>query len=130
MPKDDDKDEQKTERFNMFMSPSEMKAIDEWAWEKRIRSKSEAVRRLVHIGLGWDQAADQVSDAARDLFYAIHSPTKTATEVETLASNLIRVLAAPTDNQTVFSAVTPIEEAERFAGKLKEVYQPDRKKSE
>lgn len=46
-----DKDEPKTERFNMFMSPSEMKAIDDWAWENRVRSKSEAVRRLVQIGL-------------------------------------------------------------------------------
>jgi len=44
-------DEQKTERFNMFMSPSEMKAIEDWAWENRIRSKSEAVRRLCQIGL-------------------------------------------------------------------------------
>lgn len=43
--------EQKTERFNLFMSPSEMKAIDDWAWENRIRSKSEAMRRLMHIGL-------------------------------------------------------------------------------
>ncbi|MCV3764052.1 hypothetical protein [Rhizobium sp. TRM95796] len=44
-------DEPKSERFNMFISPSEMKAIDEWAWENRIRSKSEAVRRLAAIGL-------------------------------------------------------------------------------
>lgn len=44
-------DEQKTERFNMFMSPSEMEAIDEWAWLNRIRSKSEAVRRLIRIGM-------------------------------------------------------------------------------
>lgn len=44
-------DEQKTERFNMFMSPSEMKAIDDWAWENKIRSKSEAVRRLCQIAL-------------------------------------------------------------------------------
>ena len=51
MPPEDKADEQKTERFNMFMSPSEMKAIDDWAWKKRIRSKSEAVRRLVQIGI-------------------------------------------------------------------------------
>jgi hypothetical protein len=49
-----DKGEQKTERFNMFMSPSEMQAIDDWAWKNRIRSKSEAVRRLVQIGLAFD----------------------------------------------------------------------------
>lgn len=43
--------EPKSERFNMFLSPSEMAAIDEWAWENRIRSKSEAVRRLIQMGL-------------------------------------------------------------------------------
>lgn len=43
--------EPKTVRFNMFLSPSESKAIDDWAWEQRIRSKSEAVRRLCAIGL-------------------------------------------------------------------------------
>lgn len=44
-------DEPKSERFNMFISKSEMEAIDDWSWRKRIRSKSEAVRRLVQIGL-------------------------------------------------------------------------------
>ncbi len=51
MPDQEDPQEQKTERFNMFMSPSEMAAIDDWAWKNRIRSKSEAVRRLCKIGL-------------------------------------------------------------------------------
>lgn len=44
-------DEQKTERFNMYLSPSESKAIDDWAWKNRIRSKSEAIRRLIAIGI-------------------------------------------------------------------------------
>jgi len=56
MAKEPQTDEAKTERFNMFMSPSEMAAIDEWAWENRIRSKSEAVRRLVQIGLAVERA--------------------------------------------------------------------------
>ncbi len=55
-------DEQKTERFNMFMSPSEMKAIDDWAWENKIRSKSEAVRRLVQIGLQADETYKLLQD--------------------------------------------------------------------
>lgn len=50
--------EQKTERFNLFMTPSEMKAIDEWAWENRIRSKPEAMRRLVQIGLETSKRED------------------------------------------------------------------------
>lgn len=47
----DQNPEFKSERFNMFMSPTEMKAIDEWAWQNRIRSKSEAIRRLIALGL-------------------------------------------------------------------------------
>lgn len=44
-------DEPKSERFNMFMSPSELASLDKWAWTNRIRSKSEAVRRLLQIGM-------------------------------------------------------------------------------
>jgi hypothetical protein len=53
-------DEQKTERFNMFMSPSEMTAIDDWAWSNKVRSKSEAVRRLVQIGLALEAATPRI----------------------------------------------------------------------
>lgn len=71
MTKKDDQSEQKTERFNMFMSPSEMEAIDEWAWKNRIRSKSEAVRRLVQIGLSADEAAPHLIRAAEGIDQAI-----------------------------------------------------------
>jgi len=70
---DPDKGEQKTERFNMFMSPSEMKAIDDWAWKNRIRSKSEAVRRLVQIGLAFD------SERARE---GLHAMARASTELD------------------------------------------------
>ncbi|MDH7805732.1 MULTISPECIES: hypothetical protein [unclassified Rhizobium] len=60
MSDDTEKDEQKTERFNMFMSPREMKAIDDWAWGNKIRSKSEAVRRLVQIGLAFERDAEPI----------------------------------------------------------------------
>ncbi|MEF2074369.1 hypothetical protein [Consotaella aegiceratis] len=56
-------DEPKSERFNMFISKSEMDAIDEWAWKNRIRSKSEAVRRLVQIALTIDSAISIVKSA-------------------------------------------------------------------
>lgn len=67
MPNDEKPDEQKTERFNMFMSPSEMQAIDEWAWENRIRSKSEAVRRLIQIGMQADSFADLHGEQVMEL---------------------------------------------------------------
>lgn len=48
-------DEQKTERIQLLMTPSEVKAIDDWSFEKRVRGRSEAIRRLIEIGL---QAAE------------------------------------------------------------------------
>lgn len=101
MPKSTKDDEQKTERFNMFMSPSEMKAIDDWAWKNKIRSKSEAVRRLCQIGLlvggeleGLADATIDMSDAmsgldneAFDFWAAIADPTH---KTETLSREAVR----------------------------------------
>lgn len=67
MQKDTKDDEQKTERFNMFMTPTEMKEIEEWAWANRIRSKSEAVRRLCQVGLLVGAELEGLADAAIDM---------------------------------------------------------------
>ena len=44
-------EELKTERIQIVISPSELRAIDDWAFANRIRSRSEAIRRLVKLGL-------------------------------------------------------------------------------
>ena len=44
-------DELKTERIQLLMTPSEVKAIDDWSFEQRIRGRSEAIRRLIELGL-------------------------------------------------------------------------------
>ena len=44
-------DEQKTERVQLMMTPSEVKAIDDYSFAGRIRGRSETIRRLVQIGL-------------------------------------------------------------------------------
>jgi hypothetical protein len=43
--------ELKSERVTTMMTPSEVKAIDDWSFESRIRSRGEAVRRLIALGL-------------------------------------------------------------------------------
>lgn len=43
--------ELKTQRLNLFVSPDEMKAIDDWRFANRVSSLSEAVRRLCKIGM-------------------------------------------------------------------------------
>jgi hypothetical protein len=44
-------DELKDQRVHLLMSPSELKAIDDWSFSQRIRSRGEAIRRLVVLGL-------------------------------------------------------------------------------
>jgi hypothetical protein len=41
----------KTERIQLLMSEPEVKAIDDWSFGNRIRSRGEAIRRLIELGL-------------------------------------------------------------------------------
>ncbi len=44
-------EELKSERVQLLMAPSELKAIDDWSFSNRIRSRGEAIRRLIERGL-------------------------------------------------------------------------------
>jgi hypothetical protein len=46
-----DEAERRTERIPLLMTPSEVKALDDWAFANRIRSRGEAIRRLIEAGL-------------------------------------------------------------------------------
>jgi hypothetical protein len=50
-------EERKTERIQILMTPGELKALDDWAFGNRIRSRGEAVRRLIELGLQQAAAA-------------------------------------------------------------------------
>ena len=54
-------EELRTERVTTMMTPSEVKAIDDWSFGQRIRSRGEAIRRLIDIGLAsqreWESVA-------------------------------------------------------------------------
>lgn len=41
----------KTERFQLMLSPQEIARIDDWRFANRVRSRAEALRRLVDKGL-------------------------------------------------------------------------------
>jgi hypothetical protein len=43
--------EMKTERITTMMTPSEVQTVDDWAFSNRIRSRGEAIRRLIEMGL-------------------------------------------------------------------------------
>ena len=44
-------EELKDQRISVMLTPSELKAIDDWSFEQRIRSRGEAVRRLIKAGM-------------------------------------------------------------------------------
>jgi hypothetical protein len=58
------KTEMKTERITTMMTPSEVNALDDWAFANRIRSRGEAIRRLIEKGL---KAEDKVPTRSRKL---------------------------------------------------------------
>lgn len=44
-------DEAKDVKFQLMVSPSELRAIDEYRWRNRVSSRAEAVRELVRKAL-------------------------------------------------------------------------------
>ncbi len=71
--------ENKTERVHLLMSPSEVKAIDDWGFANRIRTRAEAVRRLCHIGLALDE---QSADLRPKLEELLRKQVEVAREVQ------------------------------------------------
>lgn len=58
----EDRPEPKDVRFQMMMSATEAAALDGWASENQLRSKAEAVRQLVEIGLQASGKADTLEE--------------------------------------------------------------------
>ena len=48
-------DELKTIKFQMMLSPTEARLIDDWSFEKRIRSRAEAIRRLCQLAMAQEE---------------------------------------------------------------------------
>jgi hypothetical protein len=60
---DDPARENKTERVHFLMSPSEVKAIDDWSFSHRVRTRGGAIRRLVARGLAYETAQEALTAA-------------------------------------------------------------------
>lgn len=58
-------DEQKSERVHLMMTPSELEAVDEWSFDSRIRGRSEAIRRLIELGLEVAKASPSSQSAVK-----------------------------------------------------------------
>lgn len=53
-------DQKRTERFTLMLSPDELKSIENWAHEHRIRSLSEAVRRMIEQSISVSQVDSRI----------------------------------------------------------------------
>jgi hypothetical protein len=47
----------KDKRVPLMMTEAELKAVDDWAFERRIRSRGEALRQLIALGLKASKSA-------------------------------------------------------------------------
>ncbi|SCX00920.1 hypothetical protein DSM25558_0198 [Agrobacterium sp. DSM 25558] len=54
-------------RVPIMMSEEELRAIDDWRFENRIATRSDAVRRLVQIALRFERQFDSLHSEARAL---------------------------------------------------------------
>jgi hypothetical protein len=43
--------ELRNQRVPVMMTASELKAVDDWSFAQRIRSRGDAIRRLIQVGL-------------------------------------------------------------------------------
>lgn len=46
--------ELKTEKFQMLMDKSTLTAVDDWGFANRVRTRAEAIRKLIRMGLSAD----------------------------------------------------------------------------
>lgn len=60
--------EGETQRLQLKISDEEMQAIEDWRFANRIQSKSEAVRRLVSLGLMFSKYAPETEKLAGELY--------------------------------------------------------------
>ena len=58
-------DELKDQRVPIMMSEDELKAIDDWRFGNRMGSRGEAIRRLCHIGMAFEEPGNELRDLAR-----------------------------------------------------------------
>lgn len=54
-------------RVPIMMSDDELQAIDDWRFENRVATRSDAVRRLCQIGILFDERATEITDKTVDL---------------------------------------------------------------
>ncbi len=57
-----------TQRLQLKISDEELMSIEDWRFSNRVTSRSEAVRRLVRLGIEADSSLDQIRIAAESVY--------------------------------------------------------------
>lgn len=107
----DDEKELKDQRVVTMMSPSELEAIDEWAWRHRIRSRGEAIRRLCKLSIiagrsDTAKALDGFMDASIALIDVIEAMPEPPEDLSAAASIVLTRMFDTIDAQIADSAKT------------------------
>jgi len=89
--------DKKTLKFQMMMSPSEAEMLDDWMFKHRVRSRAEAIRRLVQVGMLAEEALAGLLDAA-----AAASEKATADMVAVLKEH--EAILSPSTKGTAFTS--------------------------
>lgn len=85
--------ENKTERVQLLMAPTEVEAIDEWGFKNRIRTRAEAMRRLCQLGLELDQFIPALSQHIG----------KTLRSIEELLAKTVDIKKLEAENEVEFA---------------------------
>lgn len=111
--------ELKDQRIPIMMSNSELTALDDWSFKNRIRSRGEAIRRLIHIGLEVDQRSQELfeqSDSALklyrrrsdDLLALFSDPQRSPKDVATAAAEILPELLSQLKALSIIGMQTSI----------------------
>lgn len=70
-PKKKPEGDLKNQRIPIMMTEAELKEIDDWSFENRIRSRGEAIRRLCKIGLLANSELEEITNGVAHIHHKI-----------------------------------------------------------
>ena len=90
--------ENKTQHLHILMAPSEVKAIDDWGFSNRIRTRGEAIRRLCQMGLAVDGELGELVEISTEVHRAMahYAEASIAFEQQPLDENCAEAFRAAT----------------------------------
>lgn len=86
--------DEKMNRIHVTITDAEVAAIDDWGWKRRIRTRAEAIRRLVSLGMAADEGLEDAWARVFALSTVDGLPEAVEDELEAIAEALDDLRAA------------------------------------